>query len=102
MATVTKTALTDRIAREAGLSRVAVRQIIDRFLAAILDELGNGSRLELRDFAVLDTKVRAARTARNPKTGEPVTVPAGRTVTFRPSRMMKARLRADAPDSTPV
>ena len=93
MATVTKTALTDRVAREAGRSRAEVRQVIDRFLAAIINELGAGNRLELRDFAVLETRVRAARIARNPRTGEPVTVPAGRTVTFRPSRMMKARLR---------
>lgn len=92
MATVTKKELIDRIAENAGLRRVVVKRVIQKFLDEIVSELGEGNRLEFRDFGVFESKVRAARVAQNPKTLEQVTVPSRRTVKFKVGRLMKARL----------
>ena len=93
MATITKKELIDRIAEKTSSKRVVVKRIVQRFLDEIIDELGEGNRLEFRDFGVFESKVRAARIAQNPKTLERVHVPEKRTVKFKTGRLMKERLQ---------
>ena len=95
MPTVTKKELIDRIADETGTKRVLVKRIVQQFLDEIVEELGRDNRLEFRDFGVFECRVRAARTAQNPKTLERVPVPAKRTVKFKIGRLMKERLYGD-------
>src|ERR1700709_1905532 len=92
MATITKKELIDRIAESAGHRRVQVKRVIQQFLDEIVNELGQGNRLEFRDFGVFETKIRKARKAQNPKTLEPVAVPEKRTVKFKVGRLMKQKL----------
>jgi len=92
MATVTKKELVDRIAESADAKRVVVRRIIQTFLDEIIKELGNGNRLEFRDFGVFESRMRAPRVAQNPKTMDKVSVPAKRTVKFKVGRLMRERL----------
>ncbi len=92
MATVTKKELIDRIAEQVGCKRVVAKKTIQLFLDHIIDELGRGNRIEFRDFGVFETRLRAARTAQNPKTMEKVPVPPRRTVKFKVGRMMKAKM----------
>lgn len=92
MATITKKELVDRICDQTGQSRVKVKDTLQRFLDLIIQELGKGNRLEFRDFGVFEVKVRAARTAQNPKTLQPVRVPAKRTVKFKVGRTMRDHL----------
>ncbi len=92
MATITKKELIDQIAERTNGKRVLVKRVIQMFLDTIIDELGNGNRLEFRDFGVFEAKVRAPRRAQNPKTLERVQVPAKRTVRFKVGRVMKQRL----------
>lgn len=94
MSTITKKDLIDRIADEQGHKRVLVKQVIQRFLDAIVDELSRGNRLEFRDFGVFESKIRAARRAQNPKTLDRVEVAARRTVKFKVGRVMKSCLDA--------
>ena len=91
--TRTKKELVDRVADLTGNKRVVVKKIIQTFLDQIIDELGNGNRLEFRDFGVFETKRRAARMAQNPKTLERVRVPAKRSVKFKTGRLMKQKLQ---------
>ena len=93
MHTVTKKEMVDRIADRTKNKRVAVKQIVQCFLDEVIDELGQGNRLEFRDFGVFETKMRAARTAQNPKTLERVQVPPKRTVKFKVGRLMKIELQ---------
>jgi len=102
METITKKELIDRIAEDSNHKRVVVKRIIQRFLDEIILELGRGNRLEFRDFGVFESKVRAARTAQNPKTLERVSVPAKRTVKFKVGRMMKMRLVEAAMSTTGI
>lgn len=92
MATITKKELIDRIAESTNQRRVQVKRVVQQFLDEIISELGQGNRLEFRDFGVFETKLRKARKAQNPKTLEPVEVPEKRTVKFKVGRLMKARL----------
>lgn len=92
MHTVTKKELVDRIADKTDQKRVVVKKIVQLFLDEIIDELGEGNRLEFRDFGVFETKDRAARMAQNPKTLQRVHVPPKKTVKFKVGRLMKDKL----------
>jgi len=99
MKTITKKDLVDRIADKGGNKRVIVKRIIQQFLDEIVQELGNGNRLEFRDFGVFEIRDRAPRIAQNPKTMEKVRVPPKRTVKFKVGRLMKDRLYNGSVDS---
>ncbi|MFP6659453.1 MAG: HU family DNA-binding protein, partial [Pirellulales bacterium] len=62
---------------------------------ANLNKGGKGTlgRIELRNFGVFEVKRRAARKARNPRTGEKVFVPQKFVVTFKPGKEMEERVR---------
>ena len=92
MSTITKKDLIDRIAEKTQTKRVAVKSVIQEFLEATVTELAKGNRIEFRDFGVFETKTRQARKAQNPKTLEPVQVPAKQTVKFKTGRLMKQKL----------
>lgn len=92
MATITKKELIDRISEKTNNKRVVVKRVVQAFLDDIIEELGQGNRLEFRDFGVFESKRRAARVAQNPKTLERVQVPPKRTVKFKVGRLMKLRL----------
>jgi len=102
METITKKELVDRIAEKTNTKRVVVKDVIQRFLNEIIDELGKGNRLEFRDFGVFETKQRAARIAQNPKTLQRVHVPAKRTVKFKVGRLMKQKLLDEPAPEAPV
>jgi len=93
MHTVTKKELVDQIAEKTGQKRVMVKRVVQNFLDAIITQLGEGNRLEFRDFGVFETKQRAARIAQNPKTLQRVHVPPKRTVKFKVGRLMKQKLQ---------
>ncbi len=101
MTTITKKDLVDRIAGRTSQRRVLVKQVVQAFLDEIINELGQGNRLEFRDFGVFEVKARAARIAQNPKTLERVNVPGKRTVKFKVGRLMKEQL-AGASDSLKI
>jgi integration host factor subunit beta len=90
MSTTTKKELIDRIAKTTEVKRSDVKRIVQTFLDEMINELAKGNRLEFRDFGVFEVRERAARTAQNPKTLDPVRVPAKRTVRFKIGRLMQA------------
>jgi len=76
---------------------VVVKEIVQRFLDEIIEELAQGHRLEFREFGVFEVKVRAARMAQNPRTLEKVHVPSKRVVKFKVGRAMRERVVDEAP-----
>ncbi|MCA9320828.1 MAG: integration host factor subunit beta [Planctomycetes bacterium] len=94
MGTVTKKELAYRISEKTGLKKVVIKKIIQSFIDEIIDELAAGNRLEFREFGVFEIKTRAARKARNPRTGKRVDVPAKSVVHFKAGRLMKERVQA--------
>ena len=92
MSTITKKDLVDRIAHSNNTMCTIVKPIVQDFLNEIVAELAKGNRIEFRDFGVFGTKIRKARKAQNPKTLEPVNVPAKRSVKSKMGRIMKHKL----------
>ena len=95
MSTITKKDLIDFIADQTQQPRTAVKRTVQCFLDNVIQRLSEGKRLELRHFGVFEIQIRAARTAQNPKTMEPVTVPERKTVKFKIGRLMRDRLEAN-------
>jgi len=100
MQTVTKRELVQRIAEKTGVQQVSAKEVIQRFLDEIIEELSRGNRLEFRDFGVFEPKSKAHRVARNPRTGDKVEVPQKITVKFKVGRLMKKKIQKedDGPD----
>lgn len=94
--TITKKELVLRIAENTHQKQTVTRDIIQLFIDEVITELARGNRLELRDFGVFEVKVRKARKARNPKTGDEVRVPEKRVVTIKPGKKMKEQINLHA------
>jgi nucleoid DNA-binding protein len=92
MPTITKKDLIDRIAENTQTKQILVKSVIQHFLDEISAELAKGNRLEFRDFGVFETRKKAARRAQNPKTLEPIQIPAKRIVKFKVGQLMKQRV----------
>ena len=98
MNTIPKRDLVQRISETTGVQQQKAKEVIQHFLDAIIQELSDGNRLEFRDFGVFEPKSKAARMARNPRTGDRIAVPEKVTVKFKSGRMMKERLQPEGPE----
>ena len=101
--TITKKELINRISEQTRhsktpLTKVVVKEILQRFLDEIIDELAAGNRLEFREFGVFEVRERAARRAQNPRTLEKVHVPGKRVVKFKVGRLMRERVCDERPE----
>jgi DNA-binding protein HU-beta len=90
-----KSQLVERVADRAGLSHGQAAGAVEAALAAIEAELASGHDVTITGFGRFSIAQRAARQARNPRTGEPIEVPAGRAPRFSPGSQLK-RAVADA------
>ena len=89
----TKKEIVKTISEEIGLTQLKTKEIVQKTFDAIVETLVDDKRIELRNFGVFEVKKRAARKARNPRTGEKVFVPAKFVVTFKPGKEMEERVR---------
>src|SRR6056297_1005404 len=90
---VTKKDIVRTISEEVGLTQQQTKKIVQKTFDAIVESLVRERRIELRNFGVFEVKQRAARKARNPRTGRQVEVPQKYVVTFKPGKEMEARVR---------
>jgi nucleoid DNA-binding protein len=90
---VTKKEIVKTISEEIGLTQLKTKEIVQKTFDAIVETLVEDHRIELRNFGVFEVKRRAARKARNPRTGEKVFVPEKFVVTFKPGKEMEERVR---------
>jgi nucleoid DNA-binding protein len=90
---VTKKEIVKTISEEIGLTQLKTKEIVQKTFDAIVETLVEEGRIELRNFGVFEVKKRAARKARNPRTGQRVDVPEKYVVTFKPGKEMEERVR---------
>jgi len=90
---VTKKEIVKTISEEIGLTQLKTKEIVQKTFDAIVETLVEDRRIELRNFGVFEVKKRAARKARNPRTGQKVFVPEKFVVTFKPGKEMEERVR---------
>lgn len=72
-----------------GGTKVQAEQVVDGIVDAIIKTLKKGEEVSIAGLGIFSVKARAARTARNPKTGEPVKVPATTVPKFRAAKALK-------------
>ena len=86
----TKADIIDAIYNKTGTSRKEIRGIIDLLIEELKSSLVSHKVIELRGFGTFEVKVRKGRkAARNPKTGESVTVASHGAVVFKPGKELK-------------
>ena len=81
--------LIDFVASETNSTNGSAEAAIDAVLSGIIHGLKSDQKVTLRSFGIFEVKRRAARTARNPKTGEAVALPERNVATFKAGSIMK-------------
>jgi len=91
---VTKKEIVKTISDETGLNQQQIKTIVQKTFDAIVTTLVEEGRIELRNFGVFQVRPRAARKARNPRTGRQVEVPEKFVVTFKPGKIMEQQVNS--------
>lgn len=92
---MTKTELVNNVWNnntDLGVTKTTVEAIVNSVLREISNSLSAGDSVSLHGFGTFKLKQRAARTARNPRTGQAVAVAASTSVGFSPSSTLKSLL----------
>jgi integration host factor subunit beta len=97
VSTISKKEIVKTVSERHGLTTTQTGQIVQVFMDQIIDELARGNRIEFREFGIFELKRRKPRTARNPKTGDSVQVPEKTVVSFKPGKVMKAKVMDTVP-----
>lgn len=81
--------LIDAVAASAGLSRADATKAVDAVLDNVTRTLAGGDTVSLVGFGTFSVKARAARTGRNPRTGEPIQIAASKVPGFKAGKALK-------------
>lgn len=84
-----KSDLIEAMADAGGISRAAAGRALDGFIDAIAVGLKQGENVAILGFGTFAVKERAARTGRNPRTGQTISIPASKTPTFKAGKGLK-------------
>jgi len=84
-----KAELINAAAERAGLSKKDTEAVLNAVIDVISESLAEGDKVQLVGFGAFEVKDRAARTGRNPKTKEPIEIPASKVPVFKPGRALK-------------
>ena len=79
----------DAVAEAAGMSKVDAGRAVDAVLSTVTKTLKSGDSIALVGFGTFEVRNRAERTGRNPKTKEPITIPASKAAAFKPGKALK-------------
>src|SRR6187455_3543283 len=93
-----KSQLVDALADRLGDRKTAVTTV-DALLQIVVDTVRSGDSVSLAGFGVFESRARAARTGRNPRTGESVAVPATTVPAFRPGTGFRSAVAGDVADT---
>ena len=84
-----KPELVATVAEKAGMSKKDAELALNSTLSVIADAMANGDKVQLVGFGTFETKHRAARTGKNPQTGEALEIAATTVPTFKPGKALK-------------
>lgn len=90
---MTKAELIEKIAAKAKITKRAANIALDTFVASVTGALKKGDRVALVGFGTFSVAKRKARTARNPRTGETINVPARKAPKFKAGRELKKAVK---------
>jgi DNA-binding protein HU-beta len=86
---VNKAELVDAVADSADISKAAASRAVDGLVAAVTSALQKGDQVSLVGFGTFAVKERAARTGRNPRTGETINISASKNPVFKAGKALK-------------
>jgi DNA-binding protein HU-beta len=86
----------NRLADQTGIPKLKAEQAVDALFNSMKDALARGDRIELRGFGVFVVKPRKRGIGRNPRTGEEVAIPSGKTIRFKPGKELQAHEEGSA------
>lgn len=89
-AEVIKLDIINRVADKTGVPKMKAEQAVDALFHSMKEALTRGERIELRGFGVFVVKPRKRGVGRNPRTGEEVAIPSGKTIRFKPGKELQA------------
>ena len=84
-----KSELIVALAQKADISKKDAEKAISAFIDVVTDTLKAGDKVQLVGFGTFESKERPARVARNPRTGEEITIEASKTASFRVGKALK-------------
>ncbi|MBL7903905.1 MAG: HU family DNA-binding protein [Bacteroidales bacterium] len=84
-----KSELIDAIAAKTGLTKVQAKNAIESYHEAVSESLKAGGSVDIAGFGSFSVVSKAARTGRNPKTGEVLQIQASRLPKFKPGKSLK-------------
>jgi DNA-binding protein HU-beta len=87
---VIKLDIVNRVAERTGVPKMKAEQAVDALFHSMKEALSRGERIELRGFGVFVVKPRKRGVGRNPRTGEEVAIPSGKTIRFKPGKELQA------------
>ena len=79
----------NRLADQTGIPKLKAEQAVDALFHSMKEALSRGDRIELRGFGVFIVKPRKRGVGRNPRTGEEVAIPSGKTIRFKPGKELQ-------------
>ncbi|MEE8349588.1 MAG: HU family DNA-binding protein [Acidobacteriota bacterium] len=77
------------VATKMGITKVKAEVAVDSVFGALKQAMKKGERIELRGFGVFVVKPRKSGIGRNPRTGDEVPIPPGKTVRFKPGKEIR-------------
>ena len=84
-----KAELVEKLADQFSMTKAETERIVEALFDTVTSSLKQGEAVSVAGFGIFEAKMRAARTARNPRTGEPIEVPAMRVPKFRAAKALK-------------
>lgn len=84
-----KTELVDAVAASADLSKAAAAKAVDAVVDSVTSALKKGDKVTLIGFGTFEVRERAARTGRNPRTGEEIKISAAKIPAFKAGKKLK-------------
>jgi len=84
-----KAELVEAVAENADLTKAAATRAVDSIVAAISDALAKGEQVSLVGFGTFLVRERAARTGRDPRSGEPIQIKASKNPAFKAGKALK-------------
>jgi len=88
-----KAELIDAVATKSELTKQDTKKAVDALFEMISNTLANEEKIQLIGFGTFEVRERAARTGRNPQTGEEMTIPASKVPAFKPGKELKEALK---------
>lgn len=84
-----KASIAELVQGKIGGTKVQAEEVVDGIIEAIVSTLKKGDEVSIAGLGIFSTKTRAARQARNPRTGETISVPAMKVPKFRAAKALK-------------